>query len=123
MSERDMAAADRIAELQNEVKQLNEGNKHFREAMDEESPYCPTCDSCGISGCCSPDKCKDLKENLKCLYGIDYAQDYKELLDENESLQSDKRELVSVLEYAVRFVKDADMDYIEAHILKHKEAV
>lgn len=46
---------------------------------------------------------------------------YGMIQDDLAKAWSDKRELVSVLEYASRFVKDADTDYIEAHILKHKE--
>jgi hypothetical protein len=46
-----------------------------------------------------------------------------ELQAEVKRLKSDKRELVKALEYAIRFVVDADMDYIEAAILKHKEGL
>jgi FtsZ-binding cell division protein ZapB len=45
------------------------------------------------------------------------------LVDGGNKLREDKRELFTALEYAVRFVRDADMDYIEAHILKHKEGL
>ena len=36
-----------------------------------ESPYCPTCGSCGVDGCCPPTTCK---------YGVDYINDLRKEL-------------------------------------------
>lgn len=46
--------------------------------------YCPTCGSCGETGCCSPDRCNE----VICLYGETNLKDYKELLEENEELRN-----------------------------------
>ena len=46
--------------------------------------YCPTCGSCGETGCCSPDRCNA----VICVYGETNLKDYKELLDENEALRN-----------------------------------
>jgi len=46
--------------------------------------YCPTCGSCGETGCCSPDRCNE----VICLYGASNLKDYKELLEENEALRN-----------------------------------
>lgn len=61
-----------------------------------------------------PDDIRELKKIIT---------DYKGAYIENGKLKSDKRELVSVLEYAARFVRDADMEYIRSAISKHKEGL
>ena len=43
------------------------------------SGYCPTCGSCGETGCCSPDKCNE----VICFYGENNLREYKDLLEEN----------------------------------------
>ena len=46
--------------------------------MEEISCYCPTCDSCGESGCCPAEKCLlVLIKKSECHYGNEYI---KELL-------------------------------------------
>lgn len=74
----------------------DDGEKTFRELWSkkitellDENLYCPECGSCGEEGCCPPDICVHLKENLLCLYGLYYAKTYKELLDENTSLREE----------------------------------
>jgi len=68
--------------------QLAEKDKEIEELKQElDTIYCPTCDACGEEGCCPPDRCKHLKDNLKCLYGIDYAKSYADLLKENAELR------------------------------------
>ena len=49
------------------------------EIEEEEGPgYCPSCGSCGESGCCRPDMCKV----VQCHYGESNLRDYKELMNE-----------------------------------------
>lgn len=44
--------------------------------LEYESPYCPTCESCGYDGCCSFVKCfRKLIENDKCDNGSQYLAD------------------------------------------------
>ena len=46
------------------------------EDLEYESPYCPTCESCGYDGCCSFVKCfRKLIENDKCDNGSQYLAD------------------------------------------------
>jgi len=112
MSEELMAAADRIAELQAEVHRLNQerqGNCLAGQSMMEEA-Y---------------DMIESLKAEIASLKSElkEWANSRDGVMEEVMRLKSDKRELFTALEYAVRFVRDADMDYIEAHILKHKEGL
>jgi len=51
--------------------------------------YCPTCGSCGETGCFSPDRCNA----VICVYGASNLKDYKELLEENEALRNKVTEL------------------------------
>jgi len=56
------------------------------ESEERNSPYCEECGACGDSGCCPPNRCK-------CLYGEVYKEDYRDLLDENESFRNILNEL------------------------------
>jgi hypothetical protein len=101
MTEKLMAAADRIAELQAENAKIK---AHIDKIIGKcicGHYHCPICEN-------------QMEVHDDATYDVFYKS-------EISRLKSEKQELVSVLEYAVRFVKDADMDYIEAHILKHKE--
>lgn len=55
----------------------------IQQEIEETSPYCPTCGSCGETGCCYPDRCKV----VQCYYGESNLIDYKELLNSNEQLR------------------------------------
>lgn len=65
-------------------KLVNPSEDEIYKAVEDylSSPYCPTCGSCGETGCCSPDRCNE----VICLYGASNLKDYKELLEENEAL-------------------------------------
>lgn len=69
--------------------------------------YCPTCGSCGETGCCSPDRCNE----VICLYGETNLKDYKELLEENEALRNKVKELSEPLMkyYRVIHTKSSDV--------------
>ena len=46
------------------------------EDLENESPYCPTCESCGYDGCCSFIRCfSSLIKNDKCDNGSQYLAD------------------------------------------------
>ena len=55
--------------------------------------YCPTCGSCGETGCCSPDRCKE----VICQYGETNLKDYKDLLDENEQLRNQLKSIDDII--------------------------
>jgi hypothetical protein len=68
----------KIEQLLHDIDSLNEYIKALENGC---TPiYCPTCGSCGETGCCYPDKC----QAVRCLYGETNIQDYRELLEENE---------------------------------------
>ena len=76
-----------------EIERLEKENIELQEI------YCSECGACGEPGCCPPERCKELKSNLKCLYGIEYAKEYKELLDENYELRKKNEELEDFYQY------------------------
>lgn len=61
---------DKVISLQKEIQEMEEGNVPM---------YCPTCTSCGESGCCSPDSCIA----VKCLYEGTNKKSYEEAQAEN----------------------------------------
>jgi hypothetical protein len=47
-------------------------NEDTQKQIDDESPYCEKCDSCGETGCCPPIMC----EAVVCKYGEINLKDY-----------------------------------------------
>ena len=83
--------------------------------------YCPTCGSCGETGCCSPDRCNE----VICVYGETNLKEYKELLEENEVLT---KQLKKAKEDCESYCCTIDMltderDKLEEHSTKLKREV
>lgn len=49
------------------------GIESSKKQIDDESPYCEKCDSCGETGCCPPIMC----EAVTCKYGEINIKDYR----------------------------------------------
>lgn len=65
--------------------------------------YCDKCGACGEEGCCSPDKCEELK------YCKGYQQCYESLLDYNDKLFNDNEKLaerIRELENQILYLKE-----------------
>jgi hypothetical protein len=75
-------------ELANVVGQLEEGTKAIAEI--EEEFFCPTCEACGIDGCCPADSC--LK--VRCKFGEGYIADIR---DREQMLEDEEARLGTVV--------------------------
>lgn len=56
--------------------------EEIQKDIEENSCYCPICDSCGETGCCSPVVCKQ----VQCKYGEEYMLEYEKWLQELDIL-------------------------------------
>lgn len=67
------------------------GIESSKKQIDDESPYCGKCDSCGETGCCPPIKC----EAVKCKYGEINLKDYNCFQDQWEVMFNALKNIVS----------------------------
>lgn len=81
-----------ISELRDQVESLR-----IDLDMWEDPIYCPTCGSCGESGCCNPDKCEGVKET-KRLYCDTNWRSYGAMESELEAVWLRNRRLIEELE-------------------------
>lgn len=63
--------------------------------------YCPTCDACGIEGCCEAEQCR----KIVCLHGETYGADLKRDMERHMALR----------EEVDRWFKEQDRPFMNTH--------
>lgn len=75
-----------LREAQIENKALDQKNRELSQQIvdqDAAGTYCPTCGSCGETGCCPPTKCQE----VKCHFGESNIRDYDVVCTEAWALE------------------------------------
>jgi hypothetical protein len=71
------------------------GIESSKKQIDDESPYCGKCDSCGETGCCPPVKC----EAVVCKYGEINLKDYRCFQDQWEVMYNALKDIKNAHSY------------------------
>jgi hypothetical protein len=71
------------------------GIESSKKQIDDESPYCGKCDSCGETGCCPPVKC----EAVVCKYGEINLKDYRCFQDQWEVMYNALKDIKNANSY------------------------
>jgi hypothetical protein len=70
-------------------------NEDTQKQIDDESPYCEKCDSCGETGCCPPINC----EAVVCKYGEINLKDYNCFQDQWEVMYNALKDITTASGY------------------------
>lgn len=85
-----------------------EGFEYHLQDLTDDPVYCPMCGSCGEELCCAPTKCVE----LKCMYGEDAVQQYKDALQETNVLYNLLQETVDFFGFSVDESDDNYTDFL-----------